>query len=94
MKLEKMFAKHDDEYLEFKRIENPRHPRPDICAFLMLHEVCPGTGDMVCSAEHDQIWLDVDVKKLAKVATSDLIRDLTRCGVLYDEGTESLSMNA
>lgn len=81
-----------DEFLEFDRIENPKHPRPDICAFLMLHDLLGGTGDMVCSASHDEIWLDVNVEKLAKKATPEFIRDLSRCGVWYDSEIDSLCM--
>jgi hypothetical protein len=40
--LKELFEKHsDDEYLKFDRIENPRHPVPDICLFLMLDDICP-----------------------------------------------------
>lgn len=81
-----------DEFLEFDRIENPRHPRPDICAFLMLHELLGGEGDIIGSASHDEIWLDVDVKKLAAKAAPEFIRDLSRCGVRYDPETDSLCM--
>ena len=85
-KLKAMFDEHKDEYIRFESIENPRHPRPDLCAFLMLHDLLGGSGDMVCSASHDEIWLDVDLELLEEKADSVFIRDLVRCGVRYDIG--------
>ena len=92
MDLAATFERHSDEYIKFERIENPLHPRPDICAFLMLHELVPSKGDMVSAAEHDEIYLDVDCEKLAKVATETQLRDLHRCGVRYDASSECLAM--
>jgi hypothetical protein len=51
-----------------------------------------GLMDMVAAAEHDEIWLGVDVDALAAAATPEIIRDLKRCGVRYDRETCSLSM--
>lgn len=92
------------EFLKFDRIKNPRHPRPDICAFLMLHDAVDepnprakgGYGDMVSGAEHDVIFLRTNAEKLAAVATEELLRDLVRCGVrLSDEyGDYHLEMYA
>ena len=89
----------NEEFLRFERIEKPLHRRPDICAFLMLDAALPDAvmangepGDMVCCAEHDEIWLDVDLDELAAVATADMIRDLVRCGVRFDTGAKSLAM--
>lgn len=79
------FGRHSDEYCEFNRIEHPLHPRPDLCAFLMLHDLVPGGGDIVAAAEHDEIFLSIDQDALAAVVTDDVIRDLTRCGVRLDE---------
>lgn len=91
--LEKAFEAADDEYIKFGRIEKPLHPRPDICAFIKLHELVPGEArDMVCAAEHDEIYLDVDCEKLAEVATQEDIVYLTRCGVRFDSSTDSLAM--
>lgn len=86
--LEAMFERHsEEERLKFDRVENPRHPRPDLCAFMMLHDLVPAKRDMVCSAEHDEIFLDVDPEDLARVATDDIVRDLVRCGVRYNGGS-------
>jgi len=94
MDLNKTFEKFSKEYLQFKNVTvtNKLHPRPDVCAFLLLDKLCPGEEDMVSSAEHDEIWLNVDCEKLAEVATEDGILMLVRCGVRYDEETGSLAM--
>lgn len=88
------FQKHDREYLKFELVESPRHPRPDVCAFLMLHDLAPTPNDqdMVDAAEHDEIWLNVDVARLADAATEAQIVDLIRCGVRLDTGFDRLAM--
>ena len=91
--LKKAFKEADGEYLKFDRIENPLHPRPDICAFLKLHELVPGKGhDIVAAAEHDEIYLDVSPEDLAAVATQEDIVYLYRCGVRISSETDSLAM--
>lgn len=91
--LEETFEKYEDEYLEFDRVKNKLHPRPDLCAFLLLDKLLPNDGcDMVCGAGHDEIYLDADTDKLAEVATEEDILTLTRCGVRYE--TDGLAMFA
>lgn len=94
--LEALFEKHEDEYIKFERETAPRHPRPDICAFLMLHELAPGkTGrDMIGAAEHDEIWLDVDVDTVAEYANEQQIVTLIRCGVRFDRENHAFAMFA
>lgn len=94
LNIEELFEKHEDEYLKFEREAAPRHPRPDICAFLMLHELAPGKigRDMIGSAEHDEIWLDADVDTVAQNANEQQIVTLIRCGVRLDSQTYALAM--
>lgn len=92
--LKAAFDRYDGEYRKFERIESPRHPRPDICAFLLLHELAPEAGDMVGAAEHDEFWLNVNCDRLAEVATDGHIRELVRCGVRYDDENDSLALFA
>jgi hypothetical protein len=98
--LEEVFEKFDDDYLKHDEIEVDSDPafaltkRSDIRAFLILDRLFPGSSDdIVTAAEHDEIWLDVDVEELAKVATEADIRNLVRCGVCYDTGHEGLRLN-
>lgn len=93
--LAEAFEKFEDEYLKFERVANKLHPRPDICAWLMLDKlVTPKSRDMVCSAGHDEIWLDVDCDELAKVATEQDIETLVRCGIRYSNEHNALCMFA
>jgi hypothetical protein len=76
-----------NEFLEFDRIEKKLSKRPDLHAFLLLDKLVPGKSDMICAAEHDQIWLGVDVEELLEVATEQQLIDLHRCGVgCYEHG--------
>lgn len=94
MDLEAAFEAAEDEFLKFDRIENPPHSRPDISAFLRLHELVPGKPghDMVSAAAHDEIFLDVELEELAAAATKDDVVFLHRCGVRLDRETDSLAM--
>ena len=93
--VEETFDRFDDDYLKFDLVENKLHARPDICAFLLLDKLMPNAGrDIICAAEHDEFFLDIDIYKLAELATEADILTLTRCGVHYDSSTDSLSMFA
>jgi len=90
--LKEEFEKHNDEFLEFKNIDNKLHKRPDICAFLFLDNLLPDEKDMIVGSNHDEIYLNTDCDKLSEVATSDDILYLTRCGVRYSKYQNILSM--
>jgi len=83
MEVKEMFDKYDDEYIEFKRVENKRSNRPDLHAFLLLDELFPRDRDIVCAAEHDEIYLDVETEEV-ETLTEEQVLELTRCGVRYD----------
>lgn len=83
----------NEDFLEFERIPESerRHPVPDICAFIYLHEKIPrpknsrgGMSDIICSAEHDEIHLDYDHDGCMTLTLED-VRYLARCGVRVDE---------
>ena len=86
------YKKYNDEFLNFDRVENKTSQRADLHAFNLLDKLMPATRDIVCCAEHDEIWLDVEPEELSKVATEEQIIELIRCGVRYDIGTDSLAM--
>ena len=83
--LHAVFEEFEHEFLKFDRIENPRHPRRDLCAFLMLDDLLGGKGCMVSGAEHDLIYLESRCLLLARKASKEFIRDLVRCGISHDE---------
>lgn len=86
------YEKLEDVRLKFDDVEPKLSTRPDIHAFMLLDQLVPGDQDMVSAAEHDQIWLDVDLEKLAEVATADHIRQLEACGVHFDSEYDALYM--
>jgi hypothetical protein len=90
--IKEIFAKYNNEFTQFELIANPRSRRPDIFAFRLLDELVPGEGDMVLAAEHDVIFLDINLEKLEAVATEEQLRDLHRCGVRFDDNYGCLSM--
>lgn len=85
-----------DEYLKFEQVQNKRHPRRDLHAFLLLEELAPGKPgtDLIAAADHDKFWLATNVEALAAAATRDHIAELISCGVHYDEEHEALAMFA
>lgn len=85
------FEQHNDEFLKFDSIpeDQRRHVRPDLCAFIYLHEKLGGEHDVVGGAEHDEIILSFD--GLDRLSVEDVIY-ISRCGVRYSEEYESLCM--
>jgi hypothetical protein len=85
-------AHSDNEYLEFKRVENKTSKRPDLHAFMLLDKLDPGAPQpgspqpfcMVFHAVYEKIWLGVDVNTVAANIADEQIVELVRCGVCYD----------
>lgn len=93
MTTEEKFESCNEDFLKFDRIpENERrHPVPDICGFIYLHEKAPRPhnrlgkwSDIVCAAEHDEIHLDYDHDACMTLTLED-VRYLSRCGIRVDE---------
>jgi hypothetical protein len=84
---EEQYDKYQDEYLEFDKVENKLSSRADLHAFILLDSLVPGKADIVSGATHDEIWLDIEPKQLAKVATENQIIELIRCGVRYSHNS-------
>ena len=87
------------EWLEFERVKVKLSRRPDLHAFILLDKLVPceagkasGLSNIVEWSDGDGIWLSIDVKKLAAIATDEQLLDLIRCGVLYDYNHDSLYM--
>jgi len=75
----------DEELLKFNKPVLSKHKRCDLNAMLILDELCPGTGDIIAYAGHDEIAFDTDINELARVITTEQIRELVRCGVFYQD---------
>jgi hypothetical protein len=92
--LEEMFEATNDDYLDFDKVENPLSKRADLHAFMLLDKLVPDSGDLISASEHDEFYLSVDCEALAKVATLDIVRDLSRCGVRFSSEYDCLCMFA
>jgi hypothetical protein len=93
--MEHFFEAHGDEFMEFDRIPRARRlptGRPDLHAFLLLDKALPGVSAIVAAAEQGEIFLNVELDKLASVATHELLLDLIRCGVRMEAEEERLAL--
>jgi hypothetical protein len=87
MNIEEVFEKYNNEFLTFDKVENKKSKLADLHAFLLLDSIVTTANNIVGSAEHDVIWLDVDIDELAEKATEEQILELVRCGVRISEGS-------
>jgi hypothetical protein len=94
--LKETFERLNDQYLQFNQIDIEDRPfsRPDLCAFARIDHLITSEewSNIVSTAEHNRIYLDVDCDGLAEVATEDDVLYLVRCGVTYDMYFKRLTM--
>lgn len=69
--------------------------RNDLHALILLDRLLPAKPrqhipSLICHAEHDQIWFDVDLEELAKVITPAEIEELDSCCVFVDDNGLSM----
>lgn len=88
------FKKYANEYITFNindvRAVSKCH---DLWAFILLDKLVPTQySDIICAAEHDEIWLWTDIVKLAERATEEDIKFLVGCGVRYSDDHDCLCM--
>lgn len=88
-KIHELFEKHNDEYLEFSRVENKLSNRADLHGMILLDKLFPWDHDIICSSGHDEVWLSVGGEDLGKLTESQVI-ELLRCGILHDESGDCL----
>lgn len=85
-----LFEKHEDVYLKSNEIDGPA----DLAAFNLINKLLPSKKDMIACAEHDEFWLSAIPEKMAEVASEEDIIFLIKCGVRYDEDTDSFAFFA
>lgn len=88
--MKELFEIHNDSFLKFEEIneKNHKHPRRDICAFLIIDGLQQKSNSSIISgAQHDKIWIDGDLEKIAELIDNDTVIDLIRCGIFIDEGS-------
>lgn len=79
-----LFLQADEagEALEFQRVRIKASARRDLCAFLMLDTLVPGSRNLISVVHDDEIYFEANVHDLARSAiTPEQITDLVRCGV-------------
>ena len=74
-------------------IKNPLATRGDLHAFVLLDKLMPAKcGDIISAAEHDEIFLNIDIDKLLEVLTPELVVELSNCGVNFDFDNDCLQL--
>lgn len=64
----------------------------DLQGFMLLDKLIPFQNDVVSAADHDQIWLDVDLEKLSEIITQEQVNMLYSSGMSIDEDNNSFMM--
>lgn len=76
-------------YLKFEEVKEKFSNRPDLHALILLDKLVPGKTDIIACSEHDEYFLDIAVSDLSGKITEEQVKDLIRCGLLYDESLDS-----
>lgn len=81
---------------EFTEIWNPPSRRKDLCGLIFLDRLVPtrdaSTHLMLSAAEHDRIYLGIDLDELAARVTGEDVRMLVACGIWVDRQLDSLHL--
>lgn len=93
MDLHERFEQFNGEYLKFELVKEKRCERPDLHALLILNDLESAPRYAISDATHDEIWLDFS-PEILNMVNDDVIIELIRCGVRYDEEEDSLCMFA
>lgn len=87
MSIKDKFRLYEDEFLKFDRVINKRHHIPLIHALLLLTELFPEKKYIFNGiADDDIVYLYFDLTGLS----DDLLIELMRCGIDYDEVYEQV----
>ena len=75
----------DEDRLEFEKLPDKYklHTRRDLCGFLIMDMLIPGTRDILGGADHDVVYMDADRDDVLAVCTLDDLRALRACGITF-----------
>lgn len=59
------------------------HTRRDLCGFLIMDMLIPGTGDILGGADHDVVYMSADREEVLAKCTLDDLRALRACGINF-----------
>lgn len=90
--IKERFDELDHYFIAFNSVSEKLSSRPDVCAIMFLDRWFPSLidCDLICSAEHDEIWFDISGDQLNTLTEAQL-RDLVCCGMRYDEEHDCLA---
>ena len=90
-RLKELFDDNED-FLKFERVKNKYCQRADLHAFILLNKICPGNKDIIDGADHEIVFLGVDIDKLAENITEERVDELSMCGVFFSNEFNCLAM--
>jgi len=79
-----LFEKFESDQYKFEDVEHKMSQRPDIHALMMLDKLAPNNSCAIVSTDYDVVYLAFDPDIVSNNVTEDQVRDLVRCGVLFD----------
>lgn len=82
---------------QFTDIWNPPSRRKDLCGLILLDRLVPVGSEfvytMLGAADHDHVWLRIDLDELASRVTEEDVRLLVACGLCIDRELDSLCLH-
>jgi hypothetical protein len=90
--MKSLFKENEGLFLQSDCITERLSQMDDLHAFLLLDKLVPGQQNIIDGASHDEIYISIDVDKLAEVITPEQIQELIRCGIMYSDEVDSLMM--
>ena len=77
----------DEDRLEFENLPDKYklHARRDLCGFLIMDMLIPGTNRILRGADHDVVYMDADREEVLAKCTLDDLRALRACGITLGE---------
>lgn len=90
----KIFSWAYDNWAQLPKTDGAKYGtnRNDLKAMILLDSLVPEKGNMISSATHDEIFFDVSLEELEKVANEDQIKELISYGIRIDDYEEGLAM--
>lgn len=89
--LREVFESYKKDLYFFSRVKNKAHPNPQICAFLLLDDLCPNSC-IFSSSNEDRVYFSFDMELFSELSLKAHVLTLVRCGVQYDIEKNQLYM--
>ena len=73
-----------DKKLTFEGIGNKYSQRKDLHAFILLDKIVPDNKYLISAAEHDAIYLDINIEDFISKVSKDQLMELLLFGIMYN----------